>query len=148
EFLQDRLGIDLTYYNRETTDDILSVPLAISSGYTSALLNAGALSNRGIELLLTGDLISKQNFMWDASFNFAYNKSEILKLAPGLKSVGGSEVGDPFNTIQSTTYVTNDKGQRVYNKLSGFEVIGPLQKVGTGFPPYIMGLSNNFKYKN
>ena len=148
EFLQSRLGIDLTYYNRKTTDDILSVPLAVSSGYTSALLNVGALSNRGVELLLTGKPISNAQFTWDASFNFSYNKSEILKLAPGVKSVGGSEVGDPFNTIQSTTYVTNAKGQRVYNKLSGFEVRGPQQKVGTGVPPYILGLSNSFRYKN
>ncbi len=146
EFFKNRLGIDLTYYNRKTTDDILAVPLAYSSGYTSALLNIGALSNRGVELLLSGKPLSNKNFSWETSFNFSYNKSEILKLAPGIKNVGGAEVGDPFNTIQANTYVTNDKGQRVYNKLSGFEVYA-LKKAGTGVPPYILGLSNNFRYK-
>lgn len=148
EFLQNRLGIDVTYYNRKTTDDILNVPLATSSGYTSALLNVGALSNRGIELLLTGKPVRTSSFSWDASFNFSYNKSEILKLAPGVSNVGGAEVGDPFNTIQSTTYVTNDKGQRVYNKISGYEVRSSPVKAGTGVPPTILGFSNDFRYKN
>ena len=148
EFLNNRLGMDITYYNRKTTDDILAVPLATSSGYTSALLNVGALSNRGVELLLTGQPVNAGIFKWDVAFNFAYNKSEILKLAPGVTNIGGSSVGDPYNTIQSTTYLANSKGQRVYNKLSGYEVRGPLQTAGVGVPPYTMGLSNNFKYKN
>ncbi|MFA6944531.1 MAG: SusC/RagA family TonB-linked outer membrane protein [Pedobacter sp.] len=147
EFLNNRLGVDITYYNRETTDDILAVPLALSSGNTSALLNLGALSNKGVELLLTGRPLNSSNFKWDVSYNAAYNKSEVLKLAPNVETVGGSRVGDPFNTLQSTTYVTNEKGQRVYNKVSGFEVKGPLQSAGTGVPPYTMGLNNTFRYK-
>ena len=148
EFFNSRLGIDVTYYNRKTTDDILPVTVAASSGYTTALLNSGALSNKGIELLLTGQPVRSGKFNWTISYNAAYNKSKILKLAPGLTSIGGSGVGEPYNTLLSTTYVTNDKGQRVYDKVSGFEVKGPLEPVGQGVAPYIMGLSNNFRYKN
>lgn len=147
EFLNNRLGLDVTYYNRKTTDDILSVPSAVSSGFTSALLNVGALSNRGIEILLTGRPISGRAFSWNTSFNFAYNKSEILRLAPGITNVGGAEVGDPFNTIQANTYIRNDKGEIVYDKISGFEKFA-LQKAGTGVPPYIFGFSNSFRYKS
>jgi TonB-linked SusC/RagA family outer membrane protein len=148
EFLNSRLGIDITYYNRKTTDDILPVTIAASSGYTTALLNAGALSNRGVELMLTGQPVRSGNFNWNVSYNAAYNKSEILKLAPGLTTIGGSGVGSPYNTILSTTYITNDKGQRIYNKQSGYEVKGPLISAGQGVAPYTMGLTNNFRYKN
>src|SRR5690606_1914326 len=55
QVLDNRLGLDFTYYNRKTTDDILSTSIAASSGYTTALLNVGELSNRGIELLVTGE---------------------------------------------------------------------------------------------
>ncbi len=148
QFLNNRLGLDFTYYNRKTTDDILSTSIASSSGYTSALLNVGELSNRGVEILLTGTPIKSNKFTWDVSYNAAYNKSEILKLAPGLSTVGGAGVGRPYNTIRGRTYLTNASGVRVYNKLSGYEVQGPEIEYGQGVPPYTMGLTNNFRYKN
>ncbi|HQS05277.1 MAG TPA: TonB-dependent receptor, partial [Daejeonella sp.] len=148
QFLNNRLGLDFTYYNRKTTDDILSTSIAASSGYTSALLNVGELSNRGVELLLTGTPIKSDKFTWDVSYNAAYNKSEILKLAPGLSTVGGAGVGRPYNTIRGRTYLTNASGVRVYNKLSGYEVQSAEIEYGQGVPPYTMGLTNNFRYKN
>lgn len=148
QFLNNRLGLDFTYYNRKTTDDILSTSIAASSGYTSALLNVGELSNRGVEILLTGTPIKSNKFTWDVSYNAAYNKSEILKLAPGLSTVGGAGVGRPYNTIRGRTYLTNASGVRVYNKLSGYEVQSAEIEYGQGVPPYTMGLTNNFRYKN
>jgi hypothetical protein len=148
QFLNNRLGLDFTYYSRQTTDDIIAVPTAASSGYTSALLNVGALSNKGVEILLTGVPIKGKGFNWEVSYNYAYNKSEVLKLAPGVASVNGSRVGDPFNTIQGVTYLTNAAGVRVYNRLSGYEVSGPVQPYGVGVPPTTMGLTNTFRYKN
>jgi len=148
QFLNNRLGLDFTYYNRKTTDDILSTSIAATSGYTSALLNVGELSNKGVEILLTGTPIKSNKFTWDVSYNAAYNKSEIEKLAPGLSTVGGAGVGRPYNTIRGRTYLTNASGVRVYNKLSGYEVQGPEIEYGQGVPPYTMGLTNNFRYKN
>ncbi|WP_257656372.1 SusC/RagA family TonB-linked outer membrane protein [Parapedobacter lycopersici] len=148
QFLNNRLGLDFTYYNRKTTDDILSTSIAASSGYTTALMNVGELSNRGIELLVSGQPVRSERFTWDVSYNMAYNKSEILKLAPGLSTVGGAGVGSPYNTLRGRTYLTNESGQRVYNKLSGYEVQGPEIEYGTGVPPYTMGFTNNFRYGN
>ncbi len=148
QFLNNRLGLDFTYYNRKTTDDIYSTAIASSSGYTSALLNVGELSNKGIEVLLTGQPIKTSRFNWDVSYNFAYNKSEIEKLSSGLTSIAGVEIGRPYNTIRGRTYLTNASGQRVYNRLSGYEVQGPEMEYGQGVPPTTMGLSNNFRYKN
>lgn len=148
QFLHNRLGLDFTYYNRKTTDDIYSTAIASSSGYTSALLNVGELSNKGIEVLLTSQPIKTNKFNWDMSYNFAYNKSAIEKLSSGLTSIAGVEIGRPYNTIRGRTYLTNASGQRVYNKLSGYEVQSPEMEYGQGVPPYTMGLTNNFRYKN
>lgn len=147
QLLNNRLGLDFTYYNRKTTDDILSTSIAASSGYTTALLNVGELSNKGVEILLSGQPFKLSVFNWNMSYNFAYNKSEILKLAPGLSTVGGAGVGRPYNTLRGRTYLTNADGQRVYNKLSGYEVQGPEIEYGQGVPPYTMGFTNNFNYK-
>ncbi|MCF8452220.1 MAG: SusC/RagA family TonB-linked outer membrane protein [Pedobacter sp.] len=148
QFFKNRLGLDFTYYNRKTTDDILSTSIAATSGYTSALLNVGELSNKGVEILLTGTPIKSNKFTWDVSYNAAYNKSEIEKLAPGLSTVGGAGVGRPYNTIRGVTYKTNADGVRIYNKLSGYEVRSDQMEYGQGVPPYTMGLTNNFRYKN
>lgn len=147
QLFNNRLELDFTYYNRKTTDDILSTSIAASSGYTTALLNVGELSNKGIEVLLSGQPYKSSTFNWNMSYNFAYNKSEILKLAPGLSTVGGAGVGRPYNTLRGRTYLTNADGQRVYNKLSGYEVQGPEIEYGQGVPPYTMGFTNNFNYK-
>ncbi len=148
QFLKNRLGLDFTYYNRKTTDDILSTSIAASSGYTSALLNVGELSNKGIEVLLTGTPIKSNKFTWDVSYNFAYNKNTIEKLAPGLSTVGGAGVGRPFNTIRGKTYLTNASGQRVFNRTSGYEMSGDEMEYGLGVPPTTMGFTNNLRYKS
>lgn len=148
QFLNNRLGLDFTYYNRKTTDDILSTSIAATSGYTSALLNVGELSNKGVEILLTGTPIKSNKFTWDVSYNMAYNKNTIEKLAPGLSTVGGAGVGRPYNTLRGVTYKTNASGVRIYNKNSGYEVRSDEMEYGQGVPPYTMGLTNNFRYKN
>jgi len=148
QFMKNRLGLDFTYYNRKTTDDIYSTAIAASSGYTSALLNVGELSNKGVEILLTGQPIKTSKFNWDVSYNFAYNKSTIEKLSSGLTSIAGVEIGRPYNTLRGRTYLTNASGQRVFNRLSGYEVQSPEMEYGQGVPPTTMGLTNNFRYKN
>ena len=157
-FLHDRLGLDLTFYNRKTTNDIVQSNIALSSGYTQALLNVGELSNKGVELLITGTPIKKPNFSWDISYNFAYNKSRIVELAPGLPSltVGDGVGGGTIRNVKGGTYgevwgykkKTDANGNIVFNSASGYAVRGDIERLGNGIPPTTMGITNNFKYKN
>jgi len=157
-FLNNRLGLDVTLYNRKTTNDIVQTSIAASSGYTSALLNVGELSNKGIELLVTGTPLKKAKFGWDVSYNMAYNVSKIEKLAEGLKSlnVGTGVGGGLINNVVGGTYgevwgynkKMDENGQVVFNTASGYAVRGDLQKLGRGIPPLTMGITNNFTYKN
>lgn len=158
KFLKNRLGMDLTLYNRKTTNDIVQSSIAASAGYTAALLNVGELSNKGVELLLTATPISRGNFIWDVSYNMAYNKNRIIKLADNLPSlsVGSGVGGGLINNIVGGTYgevwgynkKTDGNGNVVFNTASGYAVRGDLQKLGNGIPPWTMGITNNFKYKN
>lgn len=158
KFLNNRLGIDLTFYDRRTTNDIVTTNIAVSSGYTSALLNVGELSNKGIELLLTGTPITKSGFSWDVSYNMAYNRSKIEQLAEGLtgidvgSGVGGGLVrnvlGRPYGTVWGYRKKTDANGNVVFNTASGYAVRGDLEEIGQGTPPLTMGITNNFRYKN
>ncbi|GAB4023430.1 SusC/RagA family TonB-linked outer membrane protein [Spirosoma koreense] len=158
KFLNNRIGIDLTLYNRKTTNDIVTSNIALSSGYTSALLNVGELSNKGVELLLTGTPIKKADFGWDVSYNMAYNKSKIERLAQGITGVDiGTGVGGgivrnvvdrPYGTVWGYQKKTDANGNVIFNTASGYAVRGDLQEIGQGTPPLTMGITNNFRYKN
>ena len=157
-FFDNRLGLDVTLYNRRTTKDIVMSNIAASSGYTSAVLNVGELSNKGVEVLVTGVPVRQSNFTWDVSYNVAYNKSEIIQLAEGISSltvgdgVGGGTirnvVGGTYGEVWGYRKATDDNGNVIFNTASGYAVRGPLERIGNGVPPLTMGITNNFRYKN
>ncbi|MGI8634709.1 MAG: SusC/RagA family TonB-linked outer membrane protein, partial [Segetibacter sp.] len=151
---KSRFGIDLTVYDRTTTNDIVNASVPLSSGYTSVALNVGKIKNRGIELLLTGTPVKTATVNWNISYNMAYNKNTVLKISEGLTSIflpgattrtqnGGIYhfEGMPFGMIAGNRALTNDKGQIVYNSATGIPLQGPLTPLGQGVPPLTMGLS-------
>ncbi|MFT4204789.1 MAG: SusC/RagA family TonB-linked outer membrane protein [Chitinophagaceae bacterium] len=158
QMLNSRLGIDVTWYKRKTTDDIVTTAISVASGYNYSILNAGAVSNQGIELLLTGKPIRSTNFQWNSSFNFAYNKNRVDKLTEGLDLIqlgnstsGGAYIdnmlGQPYGVIVGTRMARNDAGQVIFNSSTGYPVQSGLEVLGNGVPPYTAGLSNEFRYK-
>lgn len=158
---RNRVGIDITLYNRTTTNDIVNASVPYSSGYTSVALNVGEIRNKGIELLLTGSPVKTRDIGWNVAFNMAYNDNKVLKIAEGLNSLflpgattrtqnGGIYhfVGMPFGMIAGNRALTNDKGQVVYNAATGIPLQGPLTPLGKGVPPLTMGITNTINYKS
>lgn len=86
-FLSGRLRTDISAYRKSSYDQIFSVPSSAVSGYTSITRNAGDLRNKGVEVTLRGRPLEFGKFSWDAGINWAKNKSEVLKLAPGVTSL-------------------------------------------------------------
>jgi outer membrane receptor protein involved in Fe transport len=79
--LNDRLGVDFTYYDRKTRDAIIQRAVAPSSGYTGAqFINAGSISNKGFEVLARGRAVEARNVLWDLSLNLARNKNKVVDL--------------------------------------------------------------------
>ena len=79
-FLQNRFNVNLTYYNRLTLDKYASIPLPISSGYSSITSNNGEIRNKGIEIDLNIKLLQKKDFVWNLNTNISFNKNIIEKL--------------------------------------------------------------------
>src|SRR5919202_1319742 len=81
-FLQDRVGVDFTYYHTRTKDAILSRGVAPSTGFgaSSQFVNAGAILNQGIEALIKGQILNNQRFGWDANLNISHNSGKVQKL--------------------------------------------------------------------
>lgn len=162
-FLNNRLGIDFTYYVRNTRDDIVSAGISNASGYGSVKINAGKVQNSGIELLLTGTPVLTRDFRWETSFNFSYNKSEIQHITDNISefiletartghssdSAGPAwiyqEVGQPYGIIKGIPFKRNDKGEIMFDN-NGLPMKGDVTKLGESVHPYTFGFNNTFNF--
>ncbi len=160
-FFDNKLGLDVAYYNRKTTNDILATGISATSGFGSTTVNIGELKNEGFELLLNVSPVARE-FRWDLSFNFANNISEVLSLGTNAAgepidfiNLGNSRlnreairhiVGQPLGMIAGYKHLTID-GQKVYDD-NGFPVTtSGFETIAQGRHPISAGLSNTFSYK-
>ena len=160
-FIGGRLGIDFAYYDRTTEDDILNVNLTYASGYQSTKVNIGEVTNKGIELLITGEIVKQNNFNWSTSFNYANNISEVVELVDPendeerLQTGRGRSLvhwiyqveGMPYGQIMANDYL-RDEGGNILLDDNGLVQLGELMPWGSGVAPTTGGWSNNFRFKN
>lgn len=159
KFLNQRLGLEVSYYNAQVRDQILPLTIPASSGARAVLTNIGTLRNQGIEIGLTGTPIQTKNFRWDAGINIAQNKNKVEKLSSGsnellhadydgnaaqLKSVVGQPMGDFY-----AHPVARDAGGKMIVDPNGLYKVDANQmvKIGNAMPKAIGGIFNSFSYK-
>ena len=158
-FLNNRLTLDISVYKRNTRNLIYSVPVPASSGFTSLTSNAGKLSTKGIEFLLSGTPVKSRNFRWDALVNYTSFRSVVKELSPGVQAViiGGFTSpdtrlipGEEYGQIYSTYYKRDAQGQMIIGA-SGLPIVSSgtnsVKKIGNPNPKFTMGVTNNFTYK-
>jgi len=98
-FFGNRLQGTLDYYKKNTSNALLSLPVAPSSSYSTLLGNVAGLSNTGFEVSLQGYIIRNKNFQWTTSLNITWSKTRVTKLDPSadLTQIGnltGIELGN------------------------------------------------------
>ncbi|MCD9015599.1 SusC/RagA family TonB-linked outer membrane protein [Parachryseolinea silvisoli] len=157
-FLDDRITVDASYYFTRSKNQILNVDVSPSTGYTSKLINAGEIENRGVELQLTGvPVITSGGFRWEVNVNWAKNVSKVVELdkegflqsyrlgSDGVEVRAG--VGEPYGVLFGPGFLRNDKGQIVVSA-DGTPAIDPSNKVlGRFTPNWIGGINNAVSYK-
>jgi TonB-linked SusC/RagA family outer membrane protein len=156
-FLNNRIGLDFTYYNGKTTNQIIPVNVTNASGYTSVVINAGEIQNKGMELTLNLTPVrTSSGFSWDINANYARNHSEVVELAPGIESlvVGGSasgtveaRPGQPYGNIVGYAYQRAPDGQLLVSDGGTYMATATQQVLGNITPDWIGGLNNTFSYK-
>jgi TonB-linked SusC/RagA family outer membrane protein len=104
---RSRLSGSIDWYNRTTKDLILSRNLPATSGYTSITQNIGSTRNRGIELMLNGDVIRNKDIKWNVGITFLKNKNEILDLFGDKKDDVGSSyfIGQPIRAYYRLDFI-------------------------------------------
>ena len=105
----NRVGIDIAIYDITSTDQFLSLTAPSGSGYTTYFVNAGKITNNGVEVSLRGDVVEKPNFTWSTIVNIAQNKNKIVEIHPDLNIVGELQMLDVLiNYDQESESYTSD----------------------------------------
>jgi TonB-linked SusC/RagA family outer membrane protein len=156
-FFNNRLGLDLTYYDQKTTDDILNATISRASGFASTSVNLGEMTNKGIEVLLTGTPVRRE-LTWDVSLNFAKNTSNVVKLVEGQTELVGEEprtrnvfikhiVGNPYGMITGKAQMRDPAGNLVYDSSGVAQAAPGYVILGNGVPDFTGGLNNSLTWK-
>ncbi|HEX8038098.1 MAG TPA: SusC/RagA family TonB-linked outer membrane protein [Chryseosolibacter sp.] len=164
-FIDNRLGIDFTYYKTNSVDQLFSVSLPTGSGASQKFINGGDVENKGIEVVLDATPVIAGDFKWDLTLNFATNKSLVKEIAPELRPADGSpaklnlggdflrrfiiQEGEPFGSVYSRGFLRDSQG-RVIVGADGVPRITPgfTVNVANFNPDWLGGVRNSFTYKN
>lgn len=165
-FLNDRIGLDVTYYDKVTKGQIFTVPIAPSTGYLNLVENLGTVSNKGVELALTLKPFEGRNFSWTMVYTYTKNNNKVESLTgssqnPLLASVYDVEmravVGKSVASIYAPVPQKTPDGKIVVDPTTGYPALNqtPLDAngmtkgyYGSGLYNYTMGLVNTLTYKN
>lgn len=154
-FLDSRVTLDASYYDKETKNQILNLVIPPTSGYSTQAINAGQISNKGFEATVGATVLMSDNGLnWLTTFNYARNKSRVVSLTPGLTTVVlGTQrsasvtatVGHPYGELTGYTFLRDTDGNLLTQ--NGMPIRGPQAVLGNVNPDWVGGWSNEFKYK-
>ena len=174
-FLENRLGLEFTWYKSNSRDQIFQVPISETTGYALLVENVGEIQNQGIEVILSAAPVRSDNFKWDVLVNFSRNRNKVIDIAEGLDEFSiaeqfgysGSTVtmklkeGDAYGNLYGTSFQryypqdqtpTNlkylDHDRQLIIGANGFPIRNTNQLVlGNAQPKWIGGIRNTFTYK-
>lgn len=174
-FWDGRLNLTLDYYTKNTTDLLAQVPLALSSGFASILLNSGNITNKGFEVALNTTILNQSKWRWDFGFNFSNNTNRIEKVAVAsgeffapnitspidlpvniirqgyaLSSFYGYQRDGLWETNQdATSLMPNARaGDQKYKDLNGDGRITAADRtiLGNPFPEFVFGVNSELSF--
>jgi TonB-linked SusC/RagA family outer membrane protein len=154
----NKISADITLYQQTSKDLIVAVPVAGSSGYTSSFINAGEMTNTGVELQLNANLVKTDDFTWDAGMTFTRNRNIVKKLADGVDVIslpwgffGANQrlvEGEAYGTLYGDDWARDENGNALVDA-SGYPVYSSTEVVvGDPNPDYLMGITSAASYKN
>ena len=167
-FFKGRIGLDYTYYNSETQNQIGQPRLAQSGGFIFSTLNSGSVINKGMEIAINGKPIVTKDFTWDVTLNYSYNKGRLGAFLPGVAYFYPTDA--QFGTVKAASipnggYFLGMTGQSYLHELdskgvempNGRNLVDPTTGfykvkttnpvVGNREPEFIGGFSNSFRFK-
>ena len=156
QLFNNLLGIDVTYYDNNSRNQIIPLPTSDAFGYNYKLINAGKINNKGIEATLTVNPIRQKNWDWTAIANFSKNSNKIIKLSDAVNTLQLSNTlvslvakeGDSYGQIMGYDFVYAPDGQKVVNKDGVYTRTDQLVPLGSVLPDFLWSFQNQLRYKD
>lgn len=160
-FLKGRLGLDLAYYKNKSYNQLLSPRVSNATGYILETVNGGDISNKGIELSITGKPFDTRSFTWESTINLSHNKGKVKRLMDGIDilyvtdvQVGNAKAasfaGGNFMAISGSQYARDNAGNIILDAKTGMPTYDgkATHEIGNREPKLAGGFNNSFTYKN
>ncbi|MGB0778918.1 MAG: SusC/RagA family TonB-linked outer membrane protein [Flavobacteriaceae bacterium] len=157
-FLDSRLSLDLSIYNKITKDLIINRRLDPSTGFTSTQTNVGKISNKGVEIDLGMDWITSQDGLnWSTYVNWSTNDAIVddlgqdtdLIVYSGFSTLGNAAIpGESLGTIVGSMITRDDQGRKVVNNQGSYDETFGTNIIGDANPDWLLNISNSMSYKN
>lgn len=151
--LKDKITFSGTVYRSVATNQIITATAAPETGFTSRYLNAGRMTNKGIELSVTAKVIQTPKFSWNMLANWSMNRNRVDALAPGVNSlVLGTNLGVTINAKTGYQYGTMTGngpymiGDTTLVSANGRDIVAPNLVVGNFHPDWIGSIGSSFRY--
>ncbi|WP_086476040.1 SusC/RagA family TonB-linked outer membrane protein [Arenibacter amylolyticus] len=154
--LRNRLKFDFSYYDKETSDQIIPVDAAPSSGFIDRFENVGIVSNKGYEVTLSGTPIRTDDVSWNVSVNWTTYENVVEELVEGVESVtlngfsstsSRAVAGASYGVIFGSRFLRNEAGAILIDD-DGYPLQNPEDGVvGDPIPDWLAGISSSLRYK-
>ncbi len=161
-FFNNRLSGEIDYYVRNTRDLIYNVPVPGTSGFSTQLVNIGAMKNKGYEFVLNSENIRGRDFKWSSSFNLSFNENKVVSLDGDQTLIPGNDgrymnsliVGEAIGVFYGPKYAGVDpaNGDALWFLDDGKTTTNDYNDagdfvIGNPNPDWIGGLNNTLSYK-
>jgi len=160
----NRIRVDAAYYKKNTLNQALGLANPSETGAPSRLINAGNIQNQGIEIVLSGTVVSKKDFEYTTTINYSRNRNKIIALAPGVDQVeldlvfgndvrSVARVGKDYGTVISNyAYATGANDAKLLNADGQFlrrvSVGQGFKELGTVMERFLASNLHEVRYKN
>lgn len=158
-FLNNRLGLDFTWYKTKIKNQVFNIPTTVASGYGGRAINAGEIQNQGMEITLSGTPINNA-FKWNIAAVYSRNRNKVVKLTEGVSriSLGGAEgvdfyieegaqMGDFYARTWERVPDGPHKGEPLLDDAGEYQRVNEYAKIGNYNPDFMIGFTNTFSYK-
>ena len=133
------VNIEADYYNKDTRDLLLAVPIPSTTGFRTAFKNLGLINNRGYEFAVDAKIIENNDFKWNANFNISFNKNEVKNLGGANQffttAIGDSQIQNDYvirvGESLGSIYGLQDDGVYTFSDFVEFDGLSELKMLAT-----------------
>jgi len=156
KLFKNRFGVDVSYFTKDTKNQIVPIQVSAATGWASLWINAGLMKNTGWEFQVNGTPVKTRNFSWDVTVNLSTLENKVVDIAEGLDYLNlgnapfkvkvGAYKGMAYPVIYGTDFVYDNAGNKVLSASGRYlaSAVKPLTNVN---PDFTGGITNSFNYK-